>query len=573
MNNLEKSDLKMNNDFIAEIKFNNEPINTNELDNLPFDTNTDKTFFGIIDIHVKESPITTTMQVINIAIDASSSMSESCNDEKEKIDHIKHTVKNILNYILSKPQIKVLLNVFIFSSSVTDILINETVTEDNINELKKKIDKIYADGGTNIENALKKFIELSKNISPDYVVSNIFMSDGYATEGVTNIKLLGGLVNESVSNTFIGFGIEHNPKLLTFLSSSINSTYYYIDVLENSGHVYGEILHGILYKKHQNTILTVENGLIYNWKTNSWSSSLMIGNLVSDTYKQFHIISKCCDEVRCVLKFSEEEEKEENFCFMNSYDDLSKFYFRQKTLQILFNSHKLNDELDELDEIDHFNNFKKFRFDFNEEDEEEREKNRNEKLYDQKKRNEKRIQNIKLLKKQMKELIKSMEEYKTVHNMFEDKFIKNLCLDIAICYKTIGTDLGNLYSYSRQISQGSQRIHSVKTPRKNNYNLTPLTSSSNSNSNTFFDDDSIFSQLQSPRKNKHYKVESFDSFDHLLKDSDDDSDTDNNNDYEQIINKYIDDDADDDNNLDSPYYCSESLINTILTVSDVTSDN
>lgn len=561
----------MNNDLTAEIKFNNEPINTNELDNLPFDTNTntDKTFFGIIDIHVKESPITTTMQVINIAIDASSSMSESCNDGKEKIDHIKHTVKNILNYILSKPQIKVLLNVFIFSSSVTDILINETVTEDNINELKKKIDKIYADGGTNIENALKKFIELSKNISPDYVVSNIFMSDGYATEGVTNIKLLGGLVNESVSNTFIGFGIEHNPKLLTFLSSSINSVYYYIDVLENSGHVYGEILHGILYKKHQNTILTVENGFIYNWKTNSWSSSLMIGNLVSDTYKQFHIISKCCDEVSCALKFGEEV----TFRFMNSYDDLSKFYFRQKTLQILFNSHKLNDELDELDEIDHFNNFKKYRFDFKEEEEEEREKNRKDKIYDQKKRNEKRIQNIKLLKKQMKELIKNMEEYKTVHNIFEDKFIKNLCLDIAICYKTIGTDLGKLYSYSRQISQGSQRIHSVKTPRKNNYNLTPLTSSSNSNSNTFFDDDSIFSQLQSPRKNKHYKVESFDSFDHLLKDYDDDDDDSVDNDYDKIINKYIDDDDDDDNNLDSPYYCSESLINTILTVSDVTTDN
>jgi hypothetical protein len=568
INNLEINNLEINNDFIAEIKFNREPIKTSELDNLPFDT--DKTFFGIIDIHVKESPITTTMQVINIAIDASSSMSESCNDGKEKIDHIKHTVKNILNYILSKPQIKVLLNVFIFSSSVTDILINETVTEDNINELKKKIDKIYADGGTNIENALKKFIELSKNISPDYVVSNIFMSDGYATEGVTNIKLLGGLVNESVSNTFIGFGIEHNPKLLTFLSSSITSTYYYIDVLENSGHVYGEILHGILYKKYQNTILTVENGLIYNWKTNSWSSSLMIGNLVSDTYKQFHIISKCCDEVSCAFKFSEEEQ-EKNVYFMNSYDDLSKFYFRQKTLQILFNSHKLNDE---LDENEHFVNLKKLRFDFNEEEEEEREKKRNDKLNDQKKQNQKKVYNIKLLKKQMTELIKNMEEYKINNNMTEDKFIKNLCLDIAICYKTIGTDLGNLYSYSRQISQGSQRIHSVKTPRKNNYNLTPLNSNSNSNSNPFFDDDSIFSQLQSPRRNKHYKVESFDSFDHLLNDfENEDSDTDNNNDYDQIINKYIDDEADDDNNLDSPYYCSESLINTILTVSDVTNEN
>ena len=51
-------------------------------------------------------------------------MTESCNDGKEKIDHIKHTVKNILNYLLTKSEIKVLLNVFIFNTEVTDILTN-----------------------------------------------------------------------------------------------------------------------------------------------------------------------------------------------------------------------------------------------------------------------------------------------------------------------------------------------------------------------------------------------------------------------------------------------------------------
>ena len=180
-----------------------------------------------------------------------------------------------------------------------------------------------------------------------------------------------------------------------------------------------------------------------------------------------------------------------------------------------------------------------------------------------KKRDEKKVTNIKNLKNQMRELIKNIEEYKKQFNILEDKFIKNLCLDIAICYKTLGTELGHMYSCSRQTSQGSQRIHSVRTPRKNKYSLTP---------NFDSDDDSVFTGLQSPRKNKNHKIESFDSLDHLLNDSDKE---------DEIICKYIDDDMNELNelnndvnnginndDLNSPHYCSQALMNAIKSVSE-----
>jgi hypothetical protein len=563
-----------NNELTSEIKFNYVPINSDSVKDINKDIN-NPLFFGIFDIHVNQSPVTTIQQTINIAIDGSASMSENCNDGKEKIQHIKHIVKNILNYILTIPEVKVILNVFVFDSKITDILINETVTQENIEELKKKIDKINAWGGTNIEIALKKFIELS-NDNNSGVVSNIFMSDGYANEGVTNSKKLTGLVNESVSNTFIGFGIEHNPKLLSDLSSGNNASYFYIDILENAGHVYGEILHGILYKRFKNTILTIENGLVYNWKTNSWSTSLLIGDLISDTCKQYHIISHNCDVVKCSLVGDDilsDLYMNKQFCFDNFYDDLTKYFFRQKTLQMLFNSRHLNnDDNDNNGNNDNNDNNGNYFCAYNldtltlnsQEDEEENIKKEN----IRKEKNE----NIKLFKKQMKNLIKEMEDYVKKYDIVEDKFIKNLCLDIAICYKTLGTNLGQMYSCSRQTSQGTQRVHSVRTPRKNQYSLTPCSKNKINLDDDDDDDDSIFTRLQSPRKKKNNKnkINSFDSLDHLLNDEDEDE-------YEdEVIDKYINDDNNNDITLkldiDTPYYCSNTLMTTIRSINEKNDD-
>jgi hypothetical protein len=402
------------------------------------------------------------------------------------------------------------------------------------------------------------------------------MSDGYANEGVTNSKKLTGLVNESVSNTFIGFGIEHNPQLLSDLSSGSNASYFYIDILENAGHVYGEILHGILYKRFKNTILTIQNGLVYNWKTNSWSSSLLIGDLISDTCKQYHIISNSCEEVKCILTGDDilsDLHMNKEFCFNEFYDDLTKYYFRQKTLQMLFNSRHLNNDEDEDEnEVEYYS----YNLDTVKLDNVEDKKKQMDKI---KEKNE----NIKLFKKQMKNLIKEMEDYVKEYNITEDKFIKNLCLDIAICYKTIGTKLGQMYSCSRQTSQGTQRVHSVRTPRKNQYSLTPCSRNSykfvNDNSdNNNSDDDSIFNGLKSPRKNKiknkTSQFNSFDSLDHLLNENENE-DEDEDEDEDDVIDKYIHDDItlELDIDIDTPHYCSNTLMTTIRSINDKNEDD
>jgi hypothetical protein len=52
-----------------------------------------------------------------------------------------------------------------------------------------------------------------------------------------------------------------------------------------------------------------------------------------------------------------------------------------------------------------------------------------------------------------------------------DALIKNLCDDIVITYRTLGTQYGQMYSCSRQTSQGQERLYNVSdTPTSNDLN-------------------------------------------------------------------------------------------------------
>ena len=59
-------------------------------------------------------------------------------------------------------------------------------------------------------------------------INNIFMSDGDANDGETMPKNLAKLVDTNASNTFVGFGLEHNPQIFAALSETENSSYYFI---------------------------------------------------------------------------------------------------------------------------------------------------------------------------------------------------------------------------------------------------------------------------------------------------------------------------------------------------------
>jgi hypothetical protein len=266
------------------------------------------------------------------------------------------------------------------------------------------------------------------------------MTDGEATKGNKNYKYLSELVDITVTNTFIGFGIEHDAALLNAVSRGENSKYHFIDKLENAGLVYGEILHEIIYKLLKNVQLSVHNGLIYNFKNNTWVDAIYIGDIVSEANKIYHIASRTPDECSVILSGEKLVLSEDSYSFSISKKeentDLTKYVYRQRTLQHLFIvneflERKNTDKMKTYDELSCESPTSSF-------GEEER-----------------------YIKAQLRDFIEEMKKYMEENDLETDKLMKNLCDDIYICYRTFGTKFETMYACARQTSQGTQRCYNV----------------------------------------------------------------------------------------------------------------
>ena len=403
------------------------------------------TKFGILNFKTIMTSLTEQEQDIIFMIDCSGSMSDTCNDGRSKMQHIIHTLKNMIMYFKENSNIKAHVTIYCFDDRIYNTLERSSITNENYAEIISKVDNIIPRDNTNIELALlkvKEYINKIKNDYPNTNISHIFMTDGQITIGNSNAETLSELVDTTVTNAFIGFGIEHDSNLLETISSGEKSNYYFIDKLENSGLVYGEILHDIVYKFLTNVKLTINNGLVYNFKKNIWVPTLNIGEIVSESNKIYHIVSS--NETNCFVTINGTIYNQ-NFEFIiwsvKETEDLTKYIYRQRTLQHLYIVRN---------DVGRLNNFYQSHY----------EKDKHNILKSQ-------------IKKNMFAFFQEMKKYMEDNNLTNDSFMKNLCDDIYICYKTFDKTYASMYISARHSSQGAQRYYTVsETPQDitNNFN-------------------------------------------------------------------------------------------------------
>jgi hypothetical protein len=412
-------------------------------------------------------------QILHIMIDVSGSMDERCKDRNTKLDQIKYVTKNIIRFLGTHcPNIS--LCVSAFNTSVSKIFSSVVITSENMDDLLKKIEKMYACDSTNIEDALKALradpsealradpsealrADPSEALRADPLPAlradttairhNILMTDGDANEGETRSDLLAELVDVGASNTFIGFGLDHNPHMFTTLSNTRNSSYYFIDQVEKAGIAYGEILHGIVNRVYKCARVVVENGEIYDWKTGDWTTELYIGALASDATKKYHIRSE--QPTNIVVRFMEDQTPVCDTGFQDVREDLTQMSYRLRTLKMLYRA-------THADEHDR--------------------------------------QQVRDLKKELKALFDEMKD--SMKTLKDKVLMKNLCDDIVVVHRTIGTKYGQMYSSARQCSQGMERIHNASdtpmAPRDHAFSFSPLTrQNANTRHQPDYDDDLV----------------------------------------------------------------------------------
>lgn len=93
-------------------------------------------------------------------VDRSGSMSDTCSDGRSKMQHIIHTLKNMIIYFnenaTKENNTKINVTIFAFDDNFIEVIRRTQITEDNLNSILTKIDKIRPNNGTNIELAFKR---------------------------------------------------------------------------------------------------------------------------------------------------------------------------------------------------------------------------------------------------------------------------------------------------------------------------------------------------------------------------------------------------------------------------------
>lgn len=451
---MSNSTMSKNSDLFVEksLQFQSENIN---VETIPIPISDAK--FGILKLTAISAPMSQDVSEIIFMVDRSGSMSDVCSDGRDKMQHILHTLKNMIIYFKDNRSARVYVNIFAFDDIIEEIVERTDINEENIDLVISKINRIAPRNSTDIEKALisiKCTIDKIQLENPTHNICNIFMTDGEATVGNCNIVYLSGLIDRKITNAFIGFGVEHDAVLLKSISNGDNSSYYFIDKLENAGLVYGEILHGVLYKVLTNVSIEASNCLIYDYKNNVWRNSLKVVDIISESNKVYHVISTNPDDCSILLKAqAKENDSIMHYGFSisneNLSSDLSKYVFRQRTLQLLYKINKFIEKKN-YSRVD-LSVFRGFENSSIGHDRHSIAEEQN------------------MLKTELKKFMDEMKKYMTDNNLNDDGFMKNLCDDIYISYRTFDTKFGAMYNAARQSSQGAQRCYTVShTPEESN---------------------------------------------------------------------------------------------------------
>lgn len=415
--------------------------------------------FGILDIKIRsEIPITSKHIHMFFTIDASGSMSDICGDGRTKMDHIHHTLENMLRIFHENNECNISVHVQSFDTNINSIIKDvPSIRESNIEELIRLSRQIRPGGSTNIEVALEKTtIEISKyhELNPEHEIVHIFLTDGDITDGSNDYDLLLELVPKSCTNIFIGYGKDHDSELLSHLSSNKNNEYRFIDALEKAGLVYGEIIHGVIYKAIEDVTLIATNSELYDYQSNTWVTLLQIGNLLSEQSKTFHIRSKNTADCNVSLygktivktrqfqtiNIYEEQGNSTPIFYNESSNDLSIYIFRQKTQELLYKARKFSEQTKKKNSgLNHLRPFEEILT----EDDMLRE------IHEQNKS----------IKEELRNFHKVLIEYMKEKQLDNNPILKMLCDDIYIAYKTTGTPLGTMYTCARQTSNGRQQTY------------------------------------------------------------------------------------------------------------------
>jgi hypothetical protein len=458
--------------------------------------------FGILEISTLEKDALPYTWDVKFDVDFSGSMSELCIDGRDKLQHIKHVLANILRLFASYSHITFNVSVDAFDDTILHIFDFVQITTENVEEYIAKINTIQPRGQTNLVLPLKNTKEqMAKRLAnfPKNRRLHFLLTDGNDTCHNSS-KTIINTADVQYDTIVLGFGKDHDSKTLMAIGEKPFCEYAFIAELEKAGIVYGEYIHNVLYRCIEGLVVLLKNAEIYCWKTNAWSLTLDIGNIASGMKKSYYVRTmgdvydvrgeihgrECLFE-DCFAEFMKLDEFETMPHLIDAYGKIDASSFKEHSLRL--NTLELLYEvahLDDLDDLDYSNNTR----DYNIEDIPIAEPSQ-QPLYIlppsllHPKKSEKYNTKSTELKKKIVALYRTIRDYKTAtYGETKNIFLASLMDDLYIARRSFDSHNGHLYTLARQRTQGTQNVYTpsnidnaeapaIKRHRRNN---TPIIS-------------------------------------------------------------------------------------------------
>jgi len=439
--------------------------------------------FGVLEISTTEKDALPYTWDVKFDVDCSGSMSDPCVDGREKMHHIKHVLVNILRLFATYSHIRFNVSVEAFDDKLHPIFDFVHITTENVEEHIAKINAIHPRGQTNLILPLR---ETSKQMAdraaefPAHKRLHFLLTDGVDTCSNSSAKIVNA-VNPQYDTIVFGFGVDHDSQTLMAIGEKPFCEYAFIAELEKAGIVYGEYIHNVLYRSIEGLAVLFQNAEIYCWKTNTWNSSLTIGNIASGLKKTYYVrTTNPIDTVHGEIHGREcNMDGESEFTKLDNIDQLpyladsvtgeinadslrtfNDHAFRLKTLELLYEIAHLDDE----DPADANVRPKSVFAGPN--------------WFALPKKPAKYYEKVKVIKEKLSELYRKIRDYKvaTFGEETENTFLSALMDDLYVARRGLDHHNGRLYTMSRQRTQGTQNVY---TPTNIDDILTPTVSHNN----------------------------------------------------------------------------------------------
>ena len=309
---------------------------------------------GIIQVNIPpftDTPHLQSRQKIRVimygSIDCSGSMDESatrCQNSQHqqhqqqrttKMDFVHATLKNMVDTIISQQEefshVEFYLALVQFHSSATCVLYPMRVTPDTKDEILRVISCIRPQGGTNFEKCFRVISHLISNESqhispsddiPEHCVQrmHVFLTDGDNNEGNKSIAHLASILGESSAaqpaQIMIGYGTEHDSATLQSLCSHFpNSRQWFIDDIEKTGCIFGEILWSSVNAAFTKVSISTPHAEVYDFETMQWKKEICLGDFAYDSSRTYYIRTPWQhDDLACKFTYTSIEAPQDTSC-------------------------------------------------------------------------------------------------------------------------------------------------------------------------------------------------------------------------------------------------------------------